>query len=127
MGIKSTRPLRILLVDDDEDVRSTLRLVLESDGHEVVEVGDGLEALNLATADDFHLVVTDYVMPGMSGDQLALELKKRFPTRPVIMISANADLLPSPVPGVDCMLAKPFQVKDLLRAVGEASAVALHS
>jgi len=110
------------VADDDADVRSTLRLILEMQQHEVVEACDGQEALALSTSHHFHLVITDYLMPGMSGDVLALELKKQAPSRPVIMITANADLVPDPISGVDRLLAKPFQIKDLLKAVAEVSA-----
>ena len=122
MRNKPTHSRRVLVADDDADVRSTLRLILEMQHYEVVEACDGLEALDLSTSHHFHLVITDYLMPGMSGDVLALELKKQAPSRPVIMITANADSVPDPISGVDRVLAKPFQVKDLLKALDEVSA-----
>jgi CheY-like chemotaxis protein len=117
MGEQSQEPCRILLADDDQDVRTTLKLVLDMDHHSVEEAGDGLEALELFHSQRFDLVITDYLMPRMSGDQLAGEIKKQTPSLPVIMITANADLLPDPVPGVDFLLPKPFQIAELRRAI----------
>lgn len=119
MGNQSKQPLRILLADDDADVRETIKLVLGMERHKVVEACDGVEALELASTSHFDLIITDYVMPRMSGDLLALEIKKKSPRQPIIMITANADLLPNPLSGVDQVLAKPFQVAELLRAIRE--------
>lgn len=117
MGDESSQPRRILLADDDPDVRSTLKLILEMEHHSVVEACDGPEALQLFKANPFDLVITDYIMPGMTGDRLALEIKNLSPTVPVIMVTANADLLPTPVPGVDFLLPKPFQLARLRTAI----------
>jgi CheY-like chemotaxis protein len=119
MGNQTTRTLRILLADDDEDVRSTVRLILEMDHHEVVESSDGVEALRSCASSPFDLVITDYIMPEMSGDLLAVEIKKLYPALPIIMITANADLLPTSLPGIERVLSKPFRVNDLLREVHE--------
>lgn len=122
MGKKPIQPLRILLADDDADVRATIRLVLEMDRHEVVEAEDGVAALELFNSGMFDLVVTDYVMPGMSGDLLAVEVKNKDASMPVIMITANADILPSPLVGVDLLISKPFQVKDLVASIRKIAA-----
>lgn len=108
---------RILLADDQAEVRATLKLILELEEHTIVEACDGKEALRLFDEGPFDLVITDYVMPEMSGDMLALEIKKRAPVQPIIMITAHAELLPYPVPGVDVLLSKPFQISDLRSAI----------
>jgi len=120
MGEPPQEPCRILLADDDPDVRTTLKLVLDMDHHSVEEACDGVEALELFRSKRFDLVITDYVMPRMSGDQLAGEIKKQSPSLPVIMITANADLLPDPVSGVDFLLPKPFQIAELRKAIRKA-------
>jgi len=122
MGNESNEPRQILLADDETEVRSMLRLVLELDRHTVMEACDGQEALDLFKSRPFDVVVTDFVMPGMPGDQLAVEIKRHSPGVPVIMITANADLLPHPVPGVDLLLPKPFKVDALREAIRRVAA-----
>lgn len=117
MGDESPTPRHILLTEDEADVRSTLKLLLELDRHSVVEACDGQQALNLFKSHRFDLVITDYIMPGMSGDQLAVELKRQAPGLPVIMITANVDRLPNPIPGIDVLLPKPFRIASLRDAI----------
>ncbi|MCU0786989.1 MAG: response regulator [Verrucomicrobia bacterium] len=82
--------MRILLVDDNANVRATIRLVLEMERHEVVEACDGLEALGLLIDHDFNLVIADCVMPWLWGI-LALEIKRQSPAHPAILITADID------------------------------------
>lgn len=117
MGSQPPKSCRILLVEDEADVRATLKLILEMDHHAVEEANDGRQALSLFGSRQFDLVMTDYVMPEMNGEALAIEIKKRRPTMPVIMITANADLLPPRVPSVDLLLPKPFQIAELRGAI----------
>lgn len=117
MGDRRSDSLRILLVDDQVDVRSTYKLVLDIDHHAVVEAGDGLEALERFEEGGFDLVITDNIMPELSGEKLALEIKKQRPEMPVIMITANPDILPAKLTGVDLLLTKPFQVAELQEAI----------
>lgn len=112
---------QILLVDDDADVRSTLRLLLEMDRYSVAEAQDGKEALERFKSDSFDLVITDYVMPGLSGDQLAIQIKKQAPGVRIIMITAHEGILPKPLKAVDRLLPKPFQIAELKTAIREVS------
>lgn len=121
MGDKPSDSRHILLADDDSDVRTTLRLLLEMDTHSVVEASNGQQALELLKSQPFDLVITDYIMPELSGDKLAIEIKKSSPSLPVIMITANADLLPTSLAGVDLLLPKPFQITDLRGAISKVS------
>ena len=75
------RPLRILLVDDHAEVRSTTAAVLQDGGHEVFEADNGAEALALLkTRDcDFDLLITDYAMPHLSGTDLLREARRALP------------------------------------------------
>ena len=109
--------MRILLVDDDAEVRDTIKLVLKMERHEVVEASDGRQALDCLKQNHFDLVITDYVMPEMSGDVVATEVKRSNPSTPLIMITANADLLPDRLQGVDRVLSKPFEVSELVQAI----------
>ncbi len=63
------RGKRILVVDDEEPLRACLRMMLELDGHRVTEARNGAEALNLLTTAEFDLVITDFEMPVMKGNE----------------------------------------------------------
>jgi CheY-like chemotaxis protein len=108
------RPLHkhILLVDDERTVRETLRLLLVSDQHTVVEANNGAEAFGLFTRGQFDLVMLDFEMPFMKGDELASRIKQVAPGQPILMITAYA-LKPSRENPVDAVLNKPFDVARL--------------
>jgi len=104
---------RILLVDDDEIVRSILRAFLRGSGHTLVEAvdgADGLEAQRLQAAD---VIITDQHMPRMSGCELAAAVRTEFPDTRILMISGlsmgNVDRRL-----VDGMLSKPFSRDELM-------------
>ena len=108
---------RILIADDEPGVRDALRLLLKLDGHTVSEACDGQEALALFVAGRFDLIITDYVMPGLRGDELATEIKRRAPAQPILMITAHLDLMHLAENPVDGVLGKPFAIADLRRAI----------
>ena len=119
------RPTRrfetLLLVEDDDAVRELAREVLVSDGYAVLDALSGEEALEVAAAhaEPIHLMVTDLVMPGMSGEELARRLVRIHPETRVIYSSgypgdALADGL---APGPRAFLGKPYSPDDLSRAV----------
>ena len=113
-------PRRILVVDDEPQVCEAVKMLLEFDGHTVITAGSGQEALQLLTAAPFDLVITDYSMPQMKGDELAKTIKARYPNQPVIMVTAYAEILEStgkPVEGVDLLISKPFMLEDFRSAV----------
>ena len=117
--------IKILVVDDEPLVCETIGMLLSFDGHEVVPAGSGKEALALFEKGRFDLVITDYTMPGMKGDELALAVKARVPGQPVIMITAHGDSLRTsgrPLTGVDQLVGKPFQLADLREAIQKATA-----
>lgn len=113
------RGKRILLAEDEEPLRECLRIVLEQKGHQVTEACNGAEALNLFTMGEFDLVITDFEMPVMEGDQLATGIKLSAPSLPVLMITSS-DRAPRDARNpVDALLNKPFTVTDLHLAIGE--------
>ncbi len=118
-------PLRILLVDDEEEVRRALGEMLASDGHTVVSAGSGAEALErLDDGDDVDLVLTDLGMPGMTGWELAAAVKARRPALPVGVVTGWGDL-PEPTAGahaVDFVVAKPVMLDALHEAVARLAA-----
>lgn len=124
---------RVLLIEDEEMVRFSLRAVLESDGHEVVEASDGDEGVaqfkKLAkTTRPTDIVVTDILMPKKHGYDTISEIREVSPDMKIIAISGGGDVNPkvflemSDFLGADCVLAKPFSSAELLTAVRECLA-----
>ena len=88
MKQKIIRGKRILLVDDQPSIREALRMILKFDGHSVTEANDGAEALDLFTKGQFDLVATDFEMPVMKGNELAVRIKRLAPPSGMMAVSA---------------------------------------
>jgi DNA-binding response OmpR family regulator len=118
----------ILLVEDDGDLRSLLKLVLEEEGYEVVEAEDGRIALNEFTAHTPDLVITDIVMPDKEGLELIKELKRLDSEIKIIAMSGGARNNPldylnlAKYLGADYIIDKPFDISDFIIMVGKALA-----
>jgi len=107
--------LRVLVVDDDPKSRHIVTQFLKSDGHRVVAVESGSEAMQQILAEEFDVVITDLGMPGMTGRQLADAVRRVEPAKPVILMTGFA-LQPDQHPkSVDSVLKKPL-VREELRA-----------
>jgi len=107
-------------VDDEPFVCDAVKMMLTLDGHEVYTANSAREALDVFEKDKFDLVITDFAMPVMKGDELAVAIKERAPGQPVIMITAYAEMLETsgnPLSGVDRMISKPFLLDDLREAI----------
>lgn len=113
-------PKRILVVDDEPLVCDAVRMMLAFDGHTVETAANAKDALALFDQTKYDLVITDYAMPGMSGDRLALAIKERVPSQPVVMITAFAEVLPKPLSAVDMIISKPFLLENLREAIAKA-------
>ncbi|GIV14601.1 MAG: hybrid sensor histidine kinase/response regulator [Armatimonadota bacterium] len=85
------RQLRILLVEDKPLVREVLREHLLRQGHTVETASDGQQGLEKFLASRYDLVITDLAMPAMSGEQLAIEIKKIAPNKPIILLTGFGD------------------------------------
>lgn len=111
--------IRILLVEDDEALRGYLARALEIAGHEVVQSVDGDEALPLLGATRFDLLLTDVVMPGISGIELARECERVSPTTRIMLITGFA----ATVFAASCeapqatVLSKPIHLRELVLEV----------
>ena len=107
----------VLVVEDDGPLRRLIRRILERNGYPVVDTGDPEEAIRICTAagQPVALLITDVVMPGMDGRDLADALHERFPALPVIFISgySSAILEQRPFPEEAQFLRKPFSVDEL--------------
>jgi CheY-like chemotaxis protein len=109
---------RVLVVEDEEGVRSLARRILEGAGYVVVVAGDAQEAIGLLDRSEVDVVVTDIVMPGMSGPKLVEQLRRARPDLRAIFMSGYTDrpgALPTGVP----FLSKPFSGRELLELVAE--------
>jgi len=114
----------ILVVDDEPLVCDAVKMMLDFDGHIVETACSGKDALALLERDKFDLVITDFEMPGMKGDELAAAIKARAPSQPVVMITAYAEMLQAsgnPLTGVDCIISKPFLLENLREAIAKVT------
>jgi CheY-like chemotaxis protein len=108
---------RILLVEDDPAARESIKLLLKIDRHAVTEAADGTEAQGLFAQKRFDLVISDYFMPNMLGNELAAHLWQRTPSLPILIVTGYFEkLIQSGVPA-DNLLAKPFGVDQLREAI----------
>ena len=114
---KARRGATLLLVDDEELVRGSTAEGLRMLGYEVVEAASAAKALDYVVRGlQPDLVVTDHMMPGMTGAQLAVELRSITPTLPVLMITGYASVTPGQTLGLE-VLAKPFGQTELAARV----------
>ena len=118
---------RILVVDDEPFVCEAVKMMLTFDGHVVETASNGKEALAMFEIGKFDLVITDFAMPTMKGDELAAAIKARSPKQQVVMITAHAEMLKAsgnPLPGVDLVISKPFLLEDLRAAIARVTPTA---
>ncbi|MCW2499579.1 MAG: pleD [Frankiales bacterium] len=113
---------RVLAIDDDASVRVLLESLLTLEGYAVDTAADGPAGLRQLAADPPDCVVLDVMMPGMDGYSVLAEIRSRQRGRhvPVIMLTAADDdrnAWRAWQGGVDCFLAKPFEIAELLRQV----------
>jgi CheY-like chemotaxis protein len=120
---------KILIVDDDIAVQTTIRLLLERAGHGVVVASDGRNGLAIVEAGNFDLLLLDIFMPGMDGLEAMRLIHQQQPLMPIIVISGRP-MEPDPVAGQDFLtmatrlgairsLQKPFKPAALLAAVAD--------
>jgi len=107
---------RILLVDDDLDIRLLLKAVLSDEGYQVVAAGNGLEAIQEAMLEPPDLVILDLMMPEMSGTEVAARLSREGRGAPpllVISAASDAEIVATNL-GASRLLHKPFDLQALL-------------
>jgi CheY-like chemotaxis protein len=121
---RSHGPWHILIVDDEEHVRTVLRRYLSHAGHDVASAGSAPEALSIVERRAPDLVLLDRAMPEMSGDRLATLIRDRAPETRIVMLSGfgAAPAADETMPDVDAMLAKPVRLNELLAAIGRVMA-----
>jgi nitrogen fixation negative regulator NifL len=119
------RPLRVLLVDDEELVRRILSEFLLGDEHIVETAANGTEALDKFQQAEFDVVILDRAMPDMNGDQVAVSIKQLKPETPIILLTGFGSMMQATgeqPPGVDLVVSKPVTILGLREAVAKVVA-----
>ena len=123
---------RILVIDDDMQMRQMLQQMLEREGYDVVDAPDGKEGMKLYRQDPTDLIITDIIMPEKEGVETIIELRRDFPDVKIIAISggsrgidAESCLFAVNQFGADCVFSKPFDRKELLEAISGLLEVAV--
>ena len=125
-------PVRLLVLEDDEGLRTSLRLVLEADGYDVVEAGDAEVALGLVDAGGIDLMLVDLMLTGMDGFTFIRRVRPLTPA-PIVVVSARdgvQDVVAALEAGADDYVTKPFVVEEVqarLRALLRRPALAVDS
>jgi PAS domain S-box-containing protein len=123
--MKSSAPTRrsVLVIDDDPDVRSFIVTTLEEQGYHVREASDGPRGLAQLEREKADLVVLDFIMPGMSGAEVASRILANTPKQPILFVSgySETDAVRRTAPDAP-LLAKPFRAEALDKAVRSALA-----
>ena len=108
---------RVLLVEDDSSVRRYLEVALQRSGYQVTTASDGLEAMKLALSSPIDVVITDAVMPNLSGQELARFLRSnpKLDHVPIVLLTGqqNRQAATSPDGSIDAFLTKPVKTEEL--------------
>jgi len=113
----------ILIIDDEPQIRSMLKLMLERDGYDVAEAPDGIEGIRIYRQNPADLIITDLIMPNKDGIGVIIDLKKEFPNVKIIAMSGGGLNKPegylkgAKKLGAACTLTKPIDRGEMLRAI----------
>jgi CheY-like chemotaxis protein len=110
---------RVLLAEDDRALRRFLQIILERAGYTVVPAADGLEAMKIALSSPLDVVVTDAMMPNLSGHELCRFIRnsQTLAHLPVILLSALEQKEPRAGEQIDAFLSKPVAGDDLVKCI----------
>ena len=110
---------KLLIVDDEENIRAIIRKYAEFSGYGVTEAGDGMEAVSVCRTTQFDLIIMDIMMPELDGFSACREIRK-FSDTPILMLSARGeeyDKINAFNLGIDDYVVKPFSPKELMLRV----------
>jgi YesN/AraC family two-component response regulator len=116
---------RILIIDDEPQIRSMLTLMLAREGYEIVEASDGVAGIKIYRQNPADLIITDLIMPNKDGIGMIIDLKKEFPDVKIIAMSGGGLNKPdgylkgAKKLGAACTLTKPIDREEMLKAVRE--------
>ena len=111
---------RILIVEDDKEIREGVEIYLRNQGYEVLQAGDGMEGLSVIQSQEVHLAIVDVMMPRMDGITMMMKVRDLGYEFPVIMLSAKSeevDKIMGLNMGADDYVTKPFTTMELLARV----------
>ncbi len=111
-------PKSILVVDDEDMVRNVICRLLQLRGHNPVAASSAHDALDLLPSQDWDVVLTDQGMPGMTGRELAHQIRKIQPDLPIMLLTGDTDIDVNPAE-IDRVLTKPFKIDDVQAVIGE--------
>jgi CheY-like chemotaxis protein len=120
MSTSLAKPLpkgTLLCVDDDPSVLKCETVFLESFGYTVVTASSGREGLELAVLNSFDVVIVDYCMPEMNGQEFATAMRRLWPQAPIIMLSGMVDVPGQALKVVDAFVAKEYLATQLVPAI----------
>ena len=109
----------LLCIDDDEDVLECEKAFLEMFGYTVLTASNGSKGLELASTHSVEVVIVDYFMPQMNGQEVAAEIRRLMPQAPIIMLSATLDVPEKALKLVDAFIAKDRLASHLLPAIAQ--------
>jgi CheY-like chemotaxis protein len=109
----------LLCIDDDEDVLECEKSFLESFGYTVLTAASGGKGLELASTNPVDVVIVDYFMPEMNGQEVAVQIRRLNPKAPIIMLSATVDIPQQALKLVDVLIAKNQLASELLPAIAQ--------
>lgn len=113
-------PSRVALcIDDNLDVLECEKLFLESFGYTVLTAPSGGRGLELASSHSVDVVIVDYLMPEMNGDEVAIEMRRLTPRAPIIMLSGEVDVPEQALRWVDAFVPKDRMASQLLLAIAQ--------
>lgn len=111
---------RILIVEDDKEIREGIEIYLKNQGYSVSQAADGIEGLQRIESEEFHLAIVDIMMPRMDGITMMMKVREKGYEFPVIMLSAKSgevDKIMGLNMGADDYVTKPFTTMELLARV----------
>ncbi|RJX32932.1 MAG: response regulator [Desulfurivibrio sp.] len=113
---------KILVIDDEEQIRGLLKRIFQGLGHMVITADNGAVGLKMMAQESFDLVITDIFMPEKEGMETIIEIKRDFPAVKILAVSGGnsqgCDYLPMTRPlGADASLTKPFSREDIVSVV----------
>jgi CheY-like chemotaxis protein len=112
----------VLCIDDNQDLLECEKAFLESFGYTVLTASSGKKGLDLASVHSVDVVIVDYVMPEMNGQEVAIEMKRLRPHAPIIMLSGTADVPEQSLKSADVFITKSLLASQLLPAIARLQA-----
>ncbi|MBU0527326.1 response regulator [Candidatus Micrarchaeota archaeon] len=112
--------IRVLVVDDEDTLRRTTALLVKTSGHTPIEARNGLDAIKVLEKEKVDMIITDFNMPLMDGEELIIRIKKMDPSIPIAVVTAteDRDVIPRLLSiGACTVIKKPFSFEDIKEVI----------